>query len=131
MIEIPKFSNQSWHKARTAHVCSECHRTISPGEEYGRIFGIWSGRAKTFKFCDVCQWVRKLLDLHPMDDVYGELWENVKSIEDIEPRMVRVKLLKDAGWSWKKLEQYSGFSHVTLRIWVKQVEFFEERMKRK
>lgn len=41
--------------ARKEHKCTECGRTINPGEEYEYVFGVWDGAAQTFKTCEECE----------------------------------------------------------------------------
>lgn len=55
--------NETDPKARKSHICSECGRTINKGEKYRNHFGIWEGRAETFKTCSHClvaqNWLRE------------------------------------------------------------------------
>ena len=50
----PEFLNESTHKARKPHKCSECHRVVSIGETYSSIFGKWDGTTETFRWCSHC-----------------------------------------------------------------------------
>jgi hypothetical protein len=59
--EQPEFFVREKHKARLQHCCSECRRTISPGEEYERVRGKWDGDVLTEKRSDTCR--RRLPDL--------------------------------------------------------------------
>jgi hypothetical protein len=121
----------SERKARKEHKCCECFYKIQPGEKYTYFFGVWGGQPGDYKVCSACQWLRKLIDLHPCDDIYTQLWDNVHGIEEgLKPRMVRAKLLRDAGWSWRKLEEHFFSNQVTIRQWVDKIEKFERKMKK-
>ena len=50
-------------RARTDHVCSDCGRTISPGETYRRSVGFNDGTAWTWKDCAHCEAILSLYDL--------------------------------------------------------------------
>ena len=50
-------------KARKAHQCSDCSRTISPGEIYRRGAGFDEGRAWTWKDCAHCEYALDRYDL--------------------------------------------------------------------
>jgi len=50
----PSCLSETWPKARKAHKCCECGRTIQPGEKYMCISGIWDGRPSRFKTCTEC-----------------------------------------------------------------------------
>lgn len=50
---------ESYHKARKTHKCTECWGEIKIGEEYKRIFSVFEGDASTIKECRKCQLVRE------------------------------------------------------------------------
>jgi hypothetical protein len=41
-------------KAKRAHTCNSCKRTIQPGEHYRRQFAIFDGEPVTYKMCSDC-----------------------------------------------------------------------------
>jgi hypothetical protein len=45
-------------RARKRHCCSECSRTIEPGETYERTWGKFDGGVETYKTCVDCLSVR-------------------------------------------------------------------------
>ncbi len=47
--------NETTLKARKAHVCDACERTIERGHYYCRIFIIWQGDKEHVKRCGSCQ----------------------------------------------------------------------------
>jgi hypothetical protein len=64
-------------KARKDHLCGECERTISPGEEYERVFGSWEGSISTHKTCSDCLSVR---DAFFCSYAFGQVWSDLKEI---------------------------------------------------
>ena len=58
------YSQQQVKAARKAHKCSECSRTIQPGEPYESTWGIWGGRADTFRTCQHCLSLREFVKAH-------------------------------------------------------------------
>lgn len=55
--------DESVHKARKTHKCSECDRAIAPGEPYRSCRWISEGQWSTSKMCSHCEvaaeWLRK------------------------------------------------------------------------
>lgn len=49
-------------RARKAHRCCECGRTIGAGEVYEHASGVWDGGPDAFKTCGRCARVRRALD---------------------------------------------------------------------
>lgn len=82
--EQPEFFVREKHKARLQHCCSECRRTISPGEEYERVRGKWDGDVLTFKMCCRCMSLRDHITAHvpcfcwPFSGLLEEARETVK-----------------------------------------------------
>lgn len=56
--ELPKVCQRKTVRARKAHTCCECRRTIAPGTAYERTDGIWSEAAASFKTCERCARIR-------------------------------------------------------------------------
>lgn len=52
------------NSARKAHRCSECRRTITPGEPYESTFGIWEGQGQAYKTCQHCLALREWVKAH-------------------------------------------------------------------
>lgn len=50
--------------ARKEHKCSECFREIKSGEPYENAWGIWDGRADTFRTCHHCLALRDFVEAH-------------------------------------------------------------------
>lgn len=42
------------HKARKAHHCLSCNKTIQPGEQYLLVFTLFEGSADNTKICNLC-----------------------------------------------------------------------------
>lgn len=53
-FEMPSFFDVATPRARKAHRCDECRRTIEPGETYQRITGKWDGDIATYNRCAHC-----------------------------------------------------------------------------
>jgi hypothetical protein len=49
-------------KARKAHRCYECNRTIQPGETYTRSAGVWEGNFQCVKRCAHCMAYMRIID---------------------------------------------------------------------
>lgn len=60
----PTVWRQSTPVARKEHKCSECGRPIDPGHQYEHVFGVWDGRADTFKTCARCFAMREWVKAH-------------------------------------------------------------------
>ena len=56
--DIETTLSSSMPTARTAHRCGECGGTISPGDTYERIVGVYDGHIETHKTCAVCREIR-------------------------------------------------------------------------
>ena len=52
------FYELTYPKARKAHICMECYRTIKPGEKYELIKGKCAGEFEVFKTCVGCMNLR-------------------------------------------------------------------------
>ena len=61
-VDGPDVFNEKIVKARKEHKCCECHRVILKGEEYGYVFGVWEGEARTYKTCEQCNDLRESLE---------------------------------------------------------------------
>lgn len=56
----------TWHTARKAHKCCECHEPIATGQRYERIFLVYDGSFDTFKTCEFCaKEYKRLLNKYP------------------------------------------------------------------
>ena len=58
-------------RARRDHVCSDCGRTIGPGETYRRSVVFYDGTAGTWKDCTHCEALISLYDLS-WDGAYND-----------------------------------------------------------
>jgi len=76
------FHSETSPVAKKIHTCSECNRIIHVGEKYSREFGIWDGRAETFKICHDCLSIR--------DQFFKEGWFYGQIIEDLNNYIVEV-----------------------------------------
>ena len=54
----PKVCTVRHVRARKQHVCSECSRTIEPGETYELVNGVWIEKWETYKTCLGCERIR-------------------------------------------------------------------------
>ncbi len=68
-------SSSHYSKMRVAvneHRCTECRRSIKPGEEYEYVFGVWDSGQDSFKTCIDCKSVRDtFFDLF----AYTQIWD--------------------------------------------------------
>lgn len=80
------FYSDSWPTARKEHRCSDCRRTIHPGEKYRRGAGMDGEQAWTWKDCEHCYW---LLQIIPWDDEY-----HPETFDEWEPDSVSELRLK-------------------------------------
>ena len=71
--EGPEVFNEKLVKASKDHKCCECGRTISKGEVYNYIFGVWEGDAMTFKTCEECNDLRDSLEAMGFCFSFGDL----------------------------------------------------------
>jgi hypothetical protein len=58
-------------KARKAHKCFECWKTIIPGETYEYTSGLWPDGPDTFKVCAICSEIRGMMKCKSVD--FGSL----------------------------------------------------------
>ena len=56
----PLCSHEGIRKAIKIHKCCECYKTISPGEQYEYISGIWDDGPETYKTCLDCKSLRNV-----------------------------------------------------------------------
>ena len=72
------FINEKSHVARKPHRCSECRRTIAPGERYQYISGKWGGSLDVFKVCSDCEQARAVFftNGYPL----GAIWDEISSL---------------------------------------------------
>lgn len=83
--DYAEFYKSKTQRSRKPRKCDECNGTISPGENYERVFMVQEGIAETFLTCERClpmaDWVmrncgcRMHADLwrHLEDDVFREM----------------------------------------------------------
>lgn len=76
--EPPTLARESSPTARKEHRCSECARTIRPGERYERVTGLWDGRWSTFTTCAHCRAARVWLEVVCGTWLYGELFQELE-----------------------------------------------------
>lgn len=62
--ESPSAFSVATHKARKPHKCSECGRTINPGETYKKTWGVWDGEPDTFCMCPDCMGLLDYMQAH-------------------------------------------------------------------
>lgn len=92
-------------RARLRHLCTECRRSIEPGETYLAERTVFDGTARSHKVCAHCQRVRDYLMDHCGGWMYGGLHEDISdhhyssTSNDAETRNVRLLTLgMHAGW---------------------------------
>lgn len=72
--------NETTRRARHPHRCTECSRTIRPGERYHHIHGLCDGRWGTHKICVHCDalgaWMMVVCGGYPLDSLLAELLEH-------------------------------------------------------
>jgi hypothetical protein len=71
------FSHCVMRTARKMHACSECNRTIGPGERYEHYSGKFDGRIFAVKTCLACADIRG--HLYCGSYSFGELWGDIHS----------------------------------------------------
>lgn len=71
----PTCHKEKIQTARKEHHCCECHRVISPGEEYEYVSGIWDSEAETYKTCLDC---KSLRDTFFDSWAYTQVWDNFR-----------------------------------------------------
>lgn len=59
--DTPTIHEEKCVTARRTHVCCECGKDISCGDDYIRTKGLWEGSWSTYKTCHFCAGVRELL----------------------------------------------------------------------
>ncbi len=76
----PSIYNVREHRAKKEHQCSECGSIIKIGEPYRTHFGVWDGRASTFKSCNYCMipqdWLLKECGTYMLGGLHEELEEH-------------------------------------------------------
>ena len=78
----PEVFREKIVRAKKQHVCCECRKEISPGEDYEYVFGVWHGEAQSFHTCETCSDLRASLNEHGFCCNYGDLkYEHQEYIE--------------------------------------------------
>jgi hypothetical protein len=82
--EQPSVHRSKMTVARKVHRCTECGANIQPGETYERVFGVWDGRADTYKTCALCLDLRSFVQEHNecFCIVYGGLQDEIYDTHD-------------------------------------------------
>lgn len=62
--EQPTFFSVSARRAKKPHKCSECRRTITKGEPYEYVAGLWDGDFNQYKTCSICLELRAYMFAH-------------------------------------------------------------------
>jgi hypothetical protein len=62
--DCPEFYVAEHRRARTAHRCDECQRSIEPGERYEHVRGKWDGQVGSFDTCTRCLALREWVAAH-------------------------------------------------------------------
>lgn len=75
--ELPSVLNETSPRAKKLHRCSECYRTITIGETYLRVFGVWDERPATYKICQHCESVRAWLMVVCGGYIFGQVLEEL------------------------------------------------------
>lgn len=60
----PIFYRMKTHVAKVEHRCDECHGTISKGQSYERVSGMWADQFDEFKTCQNCINLRDFVKAH-------------------------------------------------------------------
>ena len=94
-------------RARKAHRCGECGRTIEPGEKYTLSKTLFEGRVEGYKTCDHCAVARDWLGANCGGWLYGGVWadieEHIHEYRGVYPNVAR-QLKRLAVWEshdWK------------------------------
>jgi hypothetical protein len=86
--EIASFYNRREHTARKGHKCTECRRTILPGEQYEKVVAIWDGEFQVIKTCQDCRSIQDVLFCEGVmhgtlkEDLQMHIWEGESISED-------------------------------------------------
>jgi hypothetical protein len=81
-------------KARKAHRCNECRRTIEPGETYQTEAFMFEGEFNRHKTCAHCWVVRDWLTAECGGMVYGQVEEDAREHVVDNPRYYGTELLR-------------------------------------
>lgn len=73
----PSMFNETFPRARKDHKCCECGATISAGEVYQRVVGVWYNDFSWFKICSSCQDIRLWLHNQDVLACFGDLHETL------------------------------------------------------
>lgn len=79
----PDCMREVTRRARKAHACCECRRTIKAGDRYEYISGVWDGTPDSYKTCLRCVDLRAAYyvtmdGLAPLGDLLGAICERVQ-----------------------------------------------------
>lgn len=75
-------------RARKAHRCTECQRTIGVVEQYQHEATIFDGDFEVHRICAHCMRVRAWLDRNCGGWLYGGLWEDISEHDEIRARIL-------------------------------------------
>jgi len=89
-------------KARKAHTCSECRRTIQPGERYRYQSFLMEGDLDEHKLCDRCAipvaWLRKNCGGYVYGMVHEEIVEHARDYPQIGMPLARIAIGMKRKW---------------------------------
>ena len=76
--DYPSVYSVKEHKARKIHKCDECYSKINIDEKYRSHFGVWNGKASTFKACHFCMIAQDWLKIECGTYMLGGLREEIE-----------------------------------------------------
>lgn len=87
-----EWHREEYRKARKAHKCGECCRTIEPGERYEFVCGSWEGHIETHRTCWHCLAAREWLSKVCNGWLYGMVREDLHEhyLEGYNPRWLSI-----------------------------------------
>lgn len=127
-FDPPELYRETHHTARRkAHRCEECSRTISIGEGYWSVFGVFEGDPFRCTTCDqcraACEWLLVVCSGFLHNDVENELTEHLQEPYPISTYslarlvvMMRRKWLRRDGSMWT-VDQVTEIRKRAVRPW--------------
>jgi len=82
----PSICRVEWRKARKPHKCCECGDTITKGQRYEHVSGLWDGYWDRYDTCAICVAIRERYC--PNGWIYGELATQIDECLDFDYREV-------------------------------------------
>lgn len=103
--DTPDVFEQSSVTARKFHQCDECRGWIAMGETYRKSFGVWDGKAQSFKTCVDCLQFVDWAEEQYGDDICYSFGNMIHDVGDCLHEMGNKHVSAELSARWRELKR--------------------------